>query len=101
LFIFAENEDERDQLVTYLMDRSEVTILGERNIIRKLPKGTIKEAQNIFGMHRNTISSIWNKAKNNFREKGIMRSVSAIKQNSGRKKLYDRNAVKEAISEQC
>ena len=79
------------------MDRAQNNIAEDDTVTRTLPKGLIKEVKDKFSCHRNTVTRLWKRALQNFASTGVMRSVSAIKEQSGRKQLYNREDMKEAI----
>ena len=94
-------QQQRDEIVTFLCDRATNTISEDGSVVRWLPKGIFKQAAQNWDVHRNTIHNIWKSAKDNFNQNRVMKSVSKIKENSGRKQKWNREEVKEAIRENC
>ena len=82
---------ERQDIVLFLLHRMN---LGS------LSSGTINEAAQHFGRHRNTIARIWQRFKANAITPNALEKVfSRIKGNSGRKKSLDIEELKQKMSE--
>ena len=86
-------QNERDEIVQYLSDRATNVPAEDAIVQRALPKGSILATAARFNIHRNTVSRIWKRAKQNFASKNVLKPISKIKENSGGHHKYDRAMV--------
>ena len=92
-------QNERDEMVQFLMDRATNVVAEDGSVARALPKGTVPAASDKFNVNRSAVQRIWKRAKENFVATNVMKSVSKMKENSGRQLKYDRAMVKEDIAQ--
>ena len=56
-------DDQRAEIVQFLCDCARTTVLEDGSVTRILPRGLIKNAAQRWDVHRNTIASVWSRAK--------------------------------------
>ena len=71
-------QDERDEIVQYLVDRARNVPAEDGSVARTLPKGMMTATATKFNVSRKTVFRVWKRAKENFAAKRVMKSVSKI-----------------------
>ena len=94
-------QDQRDEMVQFMMDRAHNACAEDGSVTRTLPKGLIRMAADKFDVHRNTVANVWNRAKRHFDKNRVMKSHNMMKGNTGTGVKWDREEVKEEIRAKC
>jgi hypothetical protein len=87
---------ERKQIVSTLLFEAK-----DGNLLGKLRHGAITAVANTYNVHHQTIKKIWERARENFQNPDVraFRASPKKKHNSGRKKKWNHQEVRDAVRE--
>ena len=86
--------EETRMLITELLDRSII-----RNGERELARGAVGDVAKKFKLSARSVYRLWKTAKENRAKKGFYSASPTKKGNSGRPRIYEREALMEALEE--